>query len=123
VPWSSTRSMSRGYAQFYSIDFNRRASAQKTPLTLLWCSLGASSPMRSLTHSVSITGNGRLDQFGPKLGLLTEFGGGEWFALDLVHHTVLGLFESANNSQQSPNFPAKWASFAPEGHRRGFSAY
>ena len=45
-----------------------------------------------------ITGNRRLDQFGLKLDLLTEFGGGEWFALDLVHQTVLGLLESVNNS-------------------------
>jgi hypothetical protein len=49
---------------------------------------------------VQAEGHRRLDQFGPKLGLLTRFDGGEWFALDLVHHTVLRLFESANNSQQ-----------------------
>ena len=61
--------------------------------------------MRSLIHSVRRTGYVRLDQFGPKLDLLTGFGGGEWFALDLVHHTVFGLFKwqtKANNSQTSP---------------------
>ena len=61
--------------------------------------------MRSLAHSVRITGNGRSHQFGPKLGLLTEFGGGEWFALDLLHQTVLDFLNLqiiANNPQTSP---------------------
>jgi len=79
--------------------------------------------MHSLLDSGRIPRDGRLDQFGPKFDLLTEFGGGEWFALDLVHQTVLRLVESANNSRQSSNIPTKWTPFAPEGHRREFSAH
>ena len=59
----------------------------------------------------------------PRLGLSARFGGGEWFAFDLVHHAVLRLSRFTNYSQQSPNIPAKWVRLAPEGHRRGFSAY
>jgi hypothetical protein len=65
-----------------------RKPAQQLLLSSCAVSVSAKSPKRSLTRSIRIIGNGRLDQFGPKLGLLTGFGGGEWFALDLVHQRI-----------------------------------
>ena len=50
-------------------------------------------------------------------------GRGRRFDPDQVHQTVFPLFKSANNSQQSPNIPAKCVPFAPGGHRRRFSAH
>ena len=43
--------------------------------------------------------------------ILTGFGGGEWFALDLVHQTVFGLVESAITSQQPSKYPRKMLAF------------
>ena len=47
-----------------------------------------------------------------------NFGGGEWFAHDLVHHRVVTCLISAYYSDISANLPAKLAPFAREGLRR-----
>jgi hypothetical protein len=60
--------------------------------------------MRSLTHSVHITGIGRLDQFGPNLGFVDGIRG-EWFALDLVQiqsQIFLNLHITVNNPKIFP---------------------
>jgi hypothetical protein len=61
-----------------------------------------SGPCRRIeSHLASLSALPEMEHWiswDPRLGLSARFGGGEWFALDLVHQTVSRILEFAIDS-------------------------